>query len=143
MDECSPATLNGSVLFHLSVVQSYQNTGHVISSYSVVCGGGQNFFEQLFNTWSYIIILQPWLLKSFTHSFAGFFIGNAVPDSIASQYDKLVPLRSFLPCYVWIGRHSLGFGPKVLLIFVLKVSESSAQGKVSIHPRILDHMVGL
>jgi hypothetical protein len=133
----------GSVLFHVCVIQSYQDAGHVISSYSFICIWRQNLLEQLLYARSYIIIFDLWLSHKVTHFFAAFFVGHAIPNTVTSQDDKLILLSPILLDQIGVGRDSLLLRCQLILIFVLEIAKCSAKRQVAIDPRIFDVMVRL
>jgi len=71
-----------------------------------------------------------------------FFVGEAIPDTVTSQNDEFISRLASILGKVWVGSDSLLLGIKIWLVFVLEISESSAQGKVSINSGIFDVMIG-
>jgi len=70
--------------------------------------------------------------------FDTFLVSEAIPNSVASQYDELVTWVASILGNIWEGSHSLILGVKMIFVFVLEVSKCSAQSKVSINSRVFD-----
>lgn len=132
-----------SILLDVSVVQFYQDASHVICSYTFIRIRSKNLLKQPFHAGSYICIPHAWIFLKLNHFIAGLLICDAVPDSITSYDYELIFFSSLLPKNVGVCCDSLCLWSKLILIFVLEISECSTEGQIAIHSRIFNMMIGL
>lgn len=142
---CFPSKLVNYVQISVSVcsVKVCNYAGHVVCSYAVLCSWGYNIFKYLFNHLVNSLFICFKLRIVFIYFFAAFFVCQAVPDAVTCQNDEFISRLAFGDRDVWVARNCLVSWLQIRLIFILEISEGSAECQIAIDSSILYKMIGL